>query len=45
MSLGKFQVVVGGAGVVGLAVARAFARKGFECLVIEREVNYKILFL
>jgi cation diffusion facilitator CzcD-associated flavoprotein CzcO len=30
------QVAVIGAGVVGLAVARAFARKGREVLILER---------
>lgn len=35
-----FDVVVVGAGVVGLAVARALAHQGAEVLVLEREGNF-----
>lgn len=36
----RVDAVVIGAGVVGLAVARAFAQKGLETFVIERELSY-----
>ncbi len=37
MTMEHVDAVVIGAGVVGLAVGRALARKGLECLVLERE--------
>lgn len=39
MSLGEADVVVLGAGVIGLAIGAAFARAGREVIVLEREAH------
>lgn len=40
MSIGKFNCVVIGAGVVGIAIARELAQSGYEVILVEKENNF-----